>query len=777
MNRYSFLIALFLLLSPLSHIVAQGVGIGEWKDHLPYNNCIAVADAGDLLYCATPYSLFSIKKSDKTIERLNKITGLSDVGISAISYSSEYKTLLIAYTNADIDLIKDGRIINISDIKRKSIPEPKTINRVMFIGKYAYLSCGFGIVVLDVDREEIHDTYYIGPDGDLINVLDLTFNPVDNEFYAATEIGIFRANADDHLAYFASWNQDTTLPTPDGKYDLIIAFAGRVYANHTPLTFDPYQTKDTLLVYSNGEWNYFFDSIYNTRFRLETYQDKLLICGLLYIDVYDQEETRLFRIWTYNPGNPYPYDALLDSENNVWIADHEFGLVRNYNTWNYEKVLLDGPVSANVSAMDAQGTDLWVAPGGRDASFGSIYNPGAFYSFTDGKWNSYTSQNTPFLDSIRDVLAVAVDPRNPKHVFLGSWGFRLFEYLNGQLVQIYDASNSSLQYSIKQSDRLIIGGLKYDADNNLWIVNSNAPNLLSVLRNNNTWKSFDLGITANSNDAGGIAIDKTGQKWILQRDHTMIVFSDNNTIDNTADDQVKTLTGNIGSGALPGQYVQCVAVDQEGEVWIGTDEGIAVFYNPENVFSNTNFDAQRIVVKQGNNYGNLLETESITALVVNGDNQKWIGTDRAGVFLMSYDGQEQIYHFTEENSPLLSNSITSIALDDEGNVFFGTVKGIISYKDFATTPKAANDSVYVYPNPVKDTYDGPIAITNLVKDSDVKITDVNGLLVYKAKAKGGQAVWNGRNFEGRRANTGVYLVFISNEDGSETLVSKILFIN
>jgi hypothetical protein len=778
MNRRTFLLSFLMLVSPLSIILAQGVGIGEWKDHLPYSNCISVADAGELIYCATPYSLFSLKKSDKTIVRLNKITGLSDVGISAISYSNEYKTLFIAYTNTNIDLIKDGSIINISDIKRKTILGNKTINKVLFIGKYAYLSCGFGIVVLDIDREEIRDTYYIGPDGDQINVLDLTFNPTDNQFYAATESGIYRADANDNLAYYVSWKQDTGLVVQNGKYNLIVAFAGKVYANITPRSVNPYSA-DTMMVYSNGVWNYFHpaDSTFNNRYSLRTYEGKLMICGFLYLDVYDQDENKLFRIYSYNPGSVLPNDALIDSDNDVWIADQVSGLVRNYDTWYYDKFVLDGPASSSVFAMDARGTDVWVAPGGRTTSWGNPYISGAFYSFTDGKWNSYNYKNTPFLDSIRDVISVAVDPRNPKHVFLGSWGFKLFEYLNGELVEIYGPSNSTLQNSLYQPGWLAIGGMCYDSDNNLWIVNSSSPDIISVLRNNNAWKSFYLGATASGVDAGAIAIDQTGQKWILQRDHTMLVFNDNNTIDITADDQTKRLTGNAGNGALPGQYVQCLAVDQEGEVWIGTDEGIAVFYNPENVFSGSNFDAQRIVVKQGNDYGNLLETESITAIVVNGDNQKWIGTDRAGVFLMSFDGQEQIYHFTEDNSPLLSNSITSIALDDKGNVFFGTAKGIISYKDFAIPPTVANDSVYVYPNPVRETYDGPIAITNLVKDSDIRITDINGLLVYKAKAKGGQAVWDGRNFEGRRANTGVYLVFISNEDGSETLVAKILFIN
>lgn len=777
MKRYTLLLSLILAVCPLSHILGQGVGIGEWQDHLPYSNCIAVADAGDKIFCATPYSLFVLNKADNTTERMNKITGLSDIGISAISYSTELKTLLIAYTNTNIDLVKDGKIINISDIKRKSILGNKTINKVMFIGKYAYLSCGFGIVVLDVDREEIHDTYYIGPEGSRINVFDLTLNPVDSQFYAATETGIFRAKADANLAYYVSWTKDTGLPAPNGKYNLIASFAGQVYANTTAKT-EPNFDKDTTLVYANGIWNYFDPTNHTPKSSMRVSQGKLVICGYLYVDEIDEQGNRVFRIYNYNPGTVRPNDAQMDASQNVWIADIFEGLVKNYDLYSYTKILLDGPSSANVFAMDVQGTDLWVAPGGRNVAFGNEYQYGAFYNFSDSKWNSYNRLNTPFLDSIRDVLSVAVDPRNHKHAYLGTWGNGLIEYLNGELVKIYTPVNSSLQNSLFRPGWTAIGGMSYDNDNNLWVVNSSAPNILSVLKNNNTWKSFDLGGGSNAIEIGSLAIDKGGQKWLLQqREHVMVIFNDNNTVDNVSDDKVKRLTQAAGNGGLIGNYVQCMAVDQDGAMWIGSDEGVAVFYNPENVFTNNDFDCQKILVKQGEYFQYLLESESVSAIAVNGDNQKWFGTDRAGVFLMSADGQEQIYHFTEENSPLLSNSITSIALNSIGDVYFGTSKGIISFKDKVKPSVPNNDSAYVYPNPVRADYTGPIAITNLVKDSDIKITDMGGTLIFKTKAAGGQAVWNGQNFDGRRANSGVYLVFISNEDGSETLVTKILFFN
>jgi hypothetical protein len=219
-------------------------------------------------------------------------------------------------------------------------------------------------------------------------------------------------------------------------------------------------------------------------------------------------------------------------------------------------------------------------------------------------------------------------------------------------------------------------------------------------------------------------------------------------------------------------------VDLDGEIWVGTDKGIGVFYTPENVFTSSNFDAQQILVDEGGFIQPLLEAETVTSIAVDGANRKWIGTQRAGAFLMSADGTQQLVHFTEDNSPLFSNTINSIAIDQiTGEVFFGTDKGIISYKSTATHGTEVNSDVLVYPNPVSENYNGYIGIRGLVANADVKITDITGTLIFQTTAEGGQAVWNGKNFSGEKAKSGVYLVFCSNADGSQTLVTKIMVIN
>ena len=434
--------------------------------------------------------------------------------------------------------------------------------------------------------------------------------------------------------------------------------------------------------------------------------------------------------------------------------------------------------------MSLEGNDLWTVPGGMDPSWSNIWNQATVSSFLDENWFTYNSSNTPAMDTLRDIVSIAVDPLNTKRVYAGTWYRGLLEFNNNELTQIYDSTNSSLRFIIVEGSPVIkIGGLYFDDNNNLWVTNSGAYNILSVRMPDGTsegyWQSFYLGSSSSGKDVGKIIIDSYNQKWILMReDHSIIVFNDNNTITNTNDDQAKKIGSGQGNGNIPGNKVYSIAVDLDGEVWIGTDKGVAVFYSPENVFTDYDYDAQQILVEQDGYVQHLLEFETVTAIAVDGANNKWMGTDKAGVFLLSDDGTEEIHHFTENNSPLLSNSVTSIVINDNtGEIFFGTANGIISYKGIATSGEEKFKDVYAYPNPVREGYSGVIAIKGLVKNADIKITNISGTLTYETKAEGGQAIWNGRNFNGDKAHSGVYLVFASNEDGTETLVTKILFIN
>ena len=776
MRHHSYLFSLVFVFCGFVNLFGQQVPIGQWRDELPYTLCNAVVDAVDKVYCSTPYAVFYINKEDNSIVRITKINGLSDIGISSMNYSKENNTLIIAYSNANIDLIKNNSIINISDIKRKPILGNKTINSIYFIGKNAYLCCGFGIVVLDVVKEEIRDTYYIGKDGSQVNVFGLVMDNKDSLF-AATEKGVYKANfKNPNLANFTSWRKDTHLDT-SSTYNTITYFSERVIVNKKSTGV----SADTMYYYSNNSWTKWLPEFFLPVMKLESSEKYLFVCYNNYVVGYNPELSRVINVYNYNPGTPFPLDAIIDDTDVLWIADTYSGLIaHDLKTGSFQPVNISGPLTAKAFSLTCKGNDLYIAPGGRDASYVPLWTSAQIYRFDNSNWTNISGSSNPPLYNYFDLVTVSVDPNNNNHYYSGSWNYGLLEFYNDTLFQVYNKSNSTLKPHSADTNVIRVGGTMFDNEGNLWVVTSHTNSCLSM-KKGNKWTGFTI-TEVNDNDLGQLVIDHYNQKWIVMRysnlnPNSLLVFTDNGTPDNPNDDRSKTLNTSVGNGNIPGNIVFSIAVDKDGEVWVGTEKGIGVFYSPENIFTGQNFDAQRILVEQDGYIQYLLENETATAIAIDGANRKWIGTDRGGVFLFSDDGTKQIYHFTEENSPLLSNRITSIAINQDGEVFFATDKGVVSFRSTATPGGDTNENVYAFPNPVRAEYDGYIAIKGLVSNAQVRITDITGTLVYSTKAEGGQAIWDGKNFDGKKAKSGVYLVFAANENGSEKIVTKILIIN
>ena len=769
---------LFILLLFLAKLNFSQIGIGQWRDHLPYKNGISIAELGSKIYCATPYSLFYFQKTDNSIEKLSKVNGLSDVGISKIVVDPSSNTLIIAYKNTNVDLIKENKIINISDIKRKQILGNKTIHNIFIHDNLAYLSCGFGIVVLDFIREEIKDTYYIGPNGTYLNIYDLAIS--DGNFYAATESGIYMApiNAP-NLADFASWNQLTNIPQFFSKFNLVESFAGKVIINKV----NPEYNDDVLYFNDGNNWQVMVQDDQSDILDLVAEENKLLIARNMDVLIYNQQLGFESKIWSPNQKNIFPKSALLDVDQQLWIADDKYALMKvSSDGWSAEYIGLDGPDFKDVFSMKTAGNDLWVASGGRSSVWAPLFKREGISSFIDESWNSYNCLSEDCehqeLNNIQDMLSLAINPFNKKQVFVGTWQSGLLEFNDGVLAEIYNTDNSSLGRWNADPSRVLVSDLTFDKSGNLWVANSGANDLLSVKTIDGNWQSFNMGSAYSGIDIGNILVDSYNQKWItLRKSHSLLVFNDNNTITNISDDEVKILNANSGSGNIFASEIVCMLEDLNGEIWLGTNEGIGQIYTPENVFNGGNFDARRIKVEWDDYVQYLLETERITCMAIDGANRKWVGTENSGVFFLSEDGGTQISHFTETNSPLLSNNILALAINADGEVFFGTDKGIVSYRSDASEVSENNGEIYSFPNPVREDYTGPITIKNIPYEAVVKITDLSGDLVFETRSLGGQAIWDGKTLNGQRVNTGVYLVFVSNRDGSITMTTKILFIN
>jgi len=759
----------FSLVLFITAAMAQKSAIGEWRVHLPYNSAIAVAEGNNKIYCANKSGMFYLDNDDNSIHRFSTTEGLAETRINTINYHKGLGVLVIAYENSNIDLMDDDdHVYNIADIKEKNIPGAKDINHISFIGNYAYLSCGFGIVVLDLTKKEIKDTWYIGPNGTSIEVYDLISN--GKSFYAGTKNGLYKSiEGSMHLSNFSSWEKQAL--KPNSTFSALAWVDDKLFANSSG-GYD----LDTVFVFNGSSWSYLqkFNSF--KVFDLETANHRLLLTNRFSVEIYDTSKTRQEMYFGYYY-DPVSVQSIIDKDGNIWIADMNVGLVKCTNG-KFGNIVPNGPFSSDVVALSSNGNELWAVSGGVDDTWNNTYNQNGVYSFIDEKWNYYNKNNQHILDTVYDFVSVLAIPNDHRHAYVGTWSHGLLEIneASSKIITIYGENNSSLQKNI--IGRLRIGGMALDKENNLWISNTEANRPLSVKKADNTWQSFSIpGV--NNSTTSTILIDAYNQKWIiLPRGKGLAVFSDNNTLSNTSDDLSKVLDKTAGNGKLPSTEVLSIAEDLDEQIWVGTGAGVVVFYSPGNVFSGQNFDAEPIYIQQDGYTQYLLETESVSAIAIDGANRKWLGTKNSGVFLMSNDGTKQIYHFTEENSPLLSNSINSIAINHEtGEVFFGTEKGIISFMGDATEGKEEYSNVKVYPNPVRPEYTGLIAIRGLVKNANVKIADASGGLVYETFALGGQAVWNGRNFAGERVSSGVYFIYISNEDGSKTKISKLLFMN
>ena len=780
MKHLRFFLLLLVFSLGMSLLAQEGVGIGNWRTHMPYQDVIGVEKLGSKIYAATQYELFTYDTEDNSLQILNKINSLSDIGISTISRNPALDLIVVAYTNANIDLIdQEGNVYNMSDIKDKNILGNKTINDVVFKGERAYFACGFGIVVYDLRRQEVVDTYYIGNNGSAVNVTDIAF--FNNRIYASSDNGLYYADENSAtLANFSSWTFDNTLLNPHLPYNEMVAFGGKLLLNYTENIYD----KDTLFVFDGQEWSY-FDPTYKTNKReMRVNQGKLLISCYGVVDVFDEAFQNVDRIYGGGIMSLHPNAALMDSAGVYWLADQKLGLVKSIGNNSVESLCPNGPYSKNVFELSSFGKHVWIATGGHSSIWAPVYSKNGVCHFDGNWWTNLNYTTIPALDDerIHDCVCCATDPMDTTVTYVGTWGKGLLKFKSNEYVDRFDESNSSLQPWTQATEYTLVSGVAFDSHGNLWVANSGANNQLSVMERNGQWHSYNMGGTNSGIDISYMVIDGNNYKWILMRsgnDNKIMVFNDNGTIEDTSDDQVRSLRCVAGQGGISGSAVNCLAVDRNGAVWVGTDSGPCYFGDTRKLFTDSQYDASVVLVPRNDGTGQadpLFDEVNVLSIAVDGNNNKWFGLE-TGVYQMSPDCRTQLLYFNTDNSPLLDNSVKTMVINDDGEVFFGTDLGVISYRGSATPGGSTNTDVVVYPNPVRPGYTGYVGIKGLVEDALVRITTVDGAFVTELIAEGGQAVWDCTTLDGQKVRPGIYMVFISTYEGKERYATKILIMN
>lgn len=771
LRRLYFILLLIALFVPRFQLYAQQVAIGDWRVHAAMQDAISVVDAGDRIYCATRRGLYAVSKEDNSIQRYSKSNGLNDVAISAIDYNPQYKVLIIAYQSSNIDLLyNNGSVINIPDIKRKNIPGDKSIYHVNAQHRNVFLSCGFGIVVLDLNRKETKDTYIIGPTGKSNKVIQTA----DNGRYlmALTENNIcFTAFTNPNQSNYATWTYwpVNTHGMGASAVKSVFTFNENLYAlaGDSIFKIDPKVNRADLVLQAH-QINYHIqlakasnNNLVVKELKDTTEEAKLFVLDSAFVTINTYQNDQRFN---------HVVDVVSMDVNEHWFANENLGLMHS-NKVAIDIITPNAPIYNDAYDMEVADNTLWIAPGSVDKDYAVyLYNADGYYSFANDYWNSVNQYNNTTLKGVLDLIAVA--PKDDAHAYFASFGKGLI-IAGPEGVEKHTSEVGLLQMpgdpgSYRVSDLCF-------AEDYLWMVNYGVETPLVLLDKDN--KYYRFGNPYGANQLGKVVKDNFGQLWILSVGSAtkgVLLYNPGSDYTSANDDQYRLLQKGVGLGNLPDPRVTALAVDKDGAVWVGTGEGLGIFYDPSAAL--TNGDAQQLIIPNANDsiLAYVLGTEIIQDIKVDGANRKWIATTH-GVWLLSADGLAELQHFNEENSPLLSNNVYCIGITKDGEVFFGTDKGICSYRGSATEGGDKNENVKVFPNPVPADYTGMIAVRGLVANAHVRFTDVTGNLVYKTDALGGQAVWDGKDTNGNKVGSGVYLVFATDASGKESCVTRFLY--
>jgi hypothetical protein len=755
MIRNSFYFFLVLLVNTLQ-ASAQERPIGRWRGHMPYSNAISAATDGVTVFAVSDESFYTYDAANGELSAYSKVEGMADVAMSYVAYDATSGYAILAYKNGNIDLFKDETFFNIPDIKLKSINGLKNIYNIYTENGTAYLSTSFGIVVLNLLKKETKETYSFISNNQTIEVKE--FTAMGNYFYALTSNGLFKANRySPNLQAFTSWQKivnKTNLTS-------IVTSTNKVFVS----------TKDSLftLVADTLEYSYrspyiitHLDSTKNGIWINES--DLSTYTGRVRLLTVNNTITDTFK----TIGRPVKTIDLAD--NFTWIADSYNGIYRREGGNNLTLFLPEGPSQSGSFDILPYNGDVWVAHGGYNGTWTPIFNNSGVSHFKDNDWTLYNNRTFgPLRDSAAsDFIVLARDPVT-QDVYAGAYRSGIVIFKTDGTYE-YIADQTRLESTKGDPGSLRIAGLTFDQDNNLWFNQAGAIHDIGVKTKEGNW--YKYASAASAFYVAYIITDDYNQKWYVMPNgaSAVAVYDDKHTPDNPNDD----FTTRLSTSTVHG-YVNCIAKDKQGAIWVGTNDGIGIFNcSPEQIAAGSCV-IEKPIVQYDQFAGYLFQSEKVQTIAVDGANRKWIGTTN-GVWLISPDGDKIINRFTEEDSPLPSNNIQKIAVDPvTGDVYMGTSAGLVSYRGTATEGEAANGTVTTFPNPVPFDYSGTIAIRGVTENADVRITDISGQLVYRTKALGGQAVWNGLDYSGRKPQTGVYLIFVTNKDGTQTHTGKMVF--
>lgn len=750
-------------------LATEPVATGQWRMHFAPSAILQMAQRHGEIFGLMATELMYLDKIDNRLLEMNRVHGLSGTGLSAVAYSSLHDILVVGYSDGRVDLVYgDNDVFTLFDIYVKDIGGGKSIRDIHVDGPHAYLAMPFGVVVVDLRKQEIKETYFIGNDNASLAVNALGTDK--NTLYAATEKGLRHAAlSSSNLNDYTAWETDTL----GGETALLFcteALGSMFFSDGTRIYSGDVRTGWRLFWQAENKGDRVAAMEGNARHVAVGVVDSTGTKGR--VVVFD-EHARI----EYSSGDgslPAVSSLLWEEDGSLWAGTASGTMTCLLpEAGKYGDYFLVGPGGNTVFDVSSTGRGVTMSCGGIGEYFEPLYVNFGSGLFHDGKWTPYTGYRS--MKSITKTLEV---PGEPGHLFFASSFGGLLEKTSNGVWWKFDADNSALQDNRVNQLDCRVNDMAFDRQGNLWMLNALSPQGLVCYVRDGTWKSYDLRAAGNSDERPGkIMVDYWGTKWVSFNNSELSVFkTDGNSVQGLAVDLNR---GNT----LTTEKVYCFVEDQLGHVWIGTDRGIKVIDQHARMFDSpsgnkSSVNAKTIKVPKDGFLVDLLGNSQVNAIAVDGANRKWIGTNGDGIYLVSDDGMDEIHHFTVENSPLLSDNITAVAVHDKtGEVFIGTDMGLVGYRGTATVTEGnPKEEARAFPNPVRPGYEGLINVRGLPSNAIVKITDTKGMLIYQGRATGGQISWDGYALDGKRPASGVLFVFACKETGSQKLACKIFYV-
>lgn len=768
MKKVFILVFSFTFFSALAQSLAK---IEEWTSYLPYQAGVQVTQSDEFVYYATDWSLLKISKQDFSSQRISKVEGLSDIGIRVIEFDKFNEQLIIVYDNSNIDVLSSGGIANLSNILTNTdLTGNKQINTVHVADEsFFYLGTGFGLVQINSKELLFGSTTFTN-----ISIHDISTSK--GVIYLATNEGIYFTKTDgsQNLIDFSLWELlGVEVGLPSLYSSGSISHLGEDFFLEADNNLYMFGEEKIELIYTPpGGFTISFLSSEGSELMIGL-RHPTLPSKVIFYDGIDFTEDGSGCSDRIN-------NAIEDETGRIWYAD-DFGGFRTASDKNSacQRLSFDSPFSHEVSRIALKDDEIFVASGGVRDNYDFRFTRNGYYVLRESNWLNFNQDNSLTIkdSDLLNFLTILPHPDNDL-LYIGTfWGGLLEHDLGDHSMRVFDDTNSALLGTIGDEQRERVTALAFDDANNLWVTSFGSPRPIALLSNDGQWYNFMVPSNGNLID---IIIDEFGYKWMpaFGNNGGCLLYDSGEDITSSIDDRYRFITSS--NSELTTNVVNSVIMDLDGAIWVGTSEGPVVFDCGSDPFS-SDCSGNRIKVVQSGIVAFLLADQDILSIEVDGANQKWFGT-RNGIFVQSPDGEEEVYRFSESNSPLFDNRIRDLANNGRtGEMIIGTDKGLQSFR----TPSTAGSTfhqrseVFAFPNPVEPHYTGPIAIKGLVRDALVKITDINGNLVKEVRALGGQAIWDGRDMNNSLVKTGVYLVFSTDDsafDRPDSFVTKVMVI-